>query len=72
MDAIELTRALVQRESMNPGGSETACAEHLGDLLESAGFNVGYHEFAPGRTSVAAWRGDPIDTLDDPKQHHAL
>jgi succinyl-diaminopimelate desuccinylase len=57
MDAIELTRALVQLESMNPGGSETACARYLGDLLGTNGFSVRYHEFAPGRTSVVAQRG---------------
>lgn len=57
MDPIELTRELIQRESMNPGGSETACAEFLGDHLSAAGFTVRYHEFAPGRTSVAASRG---------------
>jgi succinyl-diaminopimelate desuccinylase len=57
MDPIELTQALVARESMNPGGSETACAQLLGDLLSSNGFSVRYHEFAPGRTSVVAQRG---------------
>ena len=57
MDAIELTRALVQLESMNPGGSETACARYLGELLGAHGFSIRYHEFAPGRTSVVAQRG---------------
>ena len=47
---------------MNPGGSETACAELLGGLLASNGFEVQYHEFAPGRTSVAAWRGGSPST----------
>lgn len=57
MDAVELTRTLVCLQSMNPGGSETACAHYLGDLLGSNGFSVRYHEFAPGRTSVVARRG---------------
>ena len=50
MDAIELTQALVRLESMNPGGSEHACAHYLGDLLGANGFSIRYHEFAPGRT----------------------
>ena len=57
MDAVELTRALVAIESINPGGSEHACARYLGDLLAGEGFQVRYHEFAPGRTSVVASRG---------------
>ena len=57
MDPIKLTQDLVRLESTNPGGSETACAEMLGQLLASHGFETRYHEFAPGRTSVAAWRG---------------
>ena len=58
MDPVELTQELVRLESINPGGSETACAELLGGLLASHGFEVQYHEFAQGRTSVAAWRGE--------------
>ena len=62
MDPVALTQELVRLESMNPGGSETACAELLGGLLASNGFEVQYHEFAPGRTSVAAWRGGSPST----------
>jgi len=57
MDSIQLTRELIALESMNPGGSETACAQHLGALLDKAGFAIRYHEFAPGRTSLVASRG---------------
>jgi succinyl-diaminopimelate desuccinylase len=57
MDPIELTRTLVALESVNPGGSESACAHHLGDMLHAGGFKVTYHDFAPGRTSVVARRG---------------
>ena len=62
MDAIELTQALVRLESMNPGGSETACARFIGDLLGANGFAIRYHEFAPGRTSVIAQRGGAKDS----------
>ncbi len=57
MDAIELTRDLVAIQSLNPGGDEHDCALFLGGLLEEAGFEVSYHDFAPRRTSVVAKRG---------------
>jgi len=57
MDPIELTRELIAIETINPGGREDGCARHLGGLLASSGFEVGYHEFAPGRISVFARRG---------------
>jgi hypothetical protein len=57
MDAVQLAQELIALESMNPGGSETACAQRLGGLLDKAGFTTSYHEVAPGRTSVVASRG---------------
>ena len=60
MDPIELTRELVALESINPGGSESACARFLGDLYQTHGFSVRYHEFAPGRSSVVAYRGGGV------------
>ena len=57
IDAIELTRQLVGIESINPGGTEHECALFLGALLDEAGFDVTYHDFAPARTSVVASRG---------------
>jgi succinyl-diaminopimelate desuccinylase len=62
MDALELTQALVALESINPGGSESACAHLLGDLLAGGGFSVSYHDFAPGRTSIVARRGGHADS----------
>ncbi|MCP5152638.1 MAG: M20 family metallopeptidase [Ectothiorhodospiraceae bacterium] len=60
--AVALTRELVAIRSINPGGSEAECAHHLGDLLARAGFEIGYHDFAPGRTSVHAARGGRAGT----------
>ncbi|MFT5450399.1 MAG: succinyl-diaminopimelate desuccinylase, partial [Gammaproteobacteria bacterium] len=57
IDAVELARELIALQSMNPGGSETACAKRLGGLLSDAGFTIAYHDFAPGRTSIVASRG---------------
>lgn len=59
--ATQLTRDLLQFNTINPPGQERDCAEHLGRLLESAGFNVKYHAFAPTRTSVIATIGGRQD-----------
>jgi succinyl-diaminopimelate desuccinylase len=57
MDAVELTRALLRFVTINPPGDESACARHLGAILEAAGFAVAHHEFAPGRGSLVARAG---------------
>lgn len=51
---LEITRELVQIETMNPPGREYECAQYVGKLLQDAGLQVSYHEFAEGRTSVVA------------------
>jgi succinyl-diaminopimelate desuccinylase len=51
---LEITRELVQIETMNPPGRELLCAQYVGKLLQDAGLQVSYHEFAGGRTSVVA------------------
>ena len=51
---LELTRALLRYDTINPPGEELACAEHVGRLLEDGGFEVRYHSFAAGRTSLVA------------------
>jgi len=53
-DAVQLTRELLKFNTINPPGAEQACAQHLGDLLKRAGFQVDYAEFAPTRTSLVA------------------
>ena len=57
MDVLELTRQLIRFHTVNPPGGEGACAQHLGRLLEAAGFNVGAYDHAPGRTSLVARLG---------------
>lgn len=57
-DAVELTRELVRRDTVNPPGNERECARYLGGLLEAAGFAVSYHELAERRTSLVARRGN--------------
>lgn len=58
MDAVELARALVRFDTVNPPGNETPCACFLGDLLADAGFAVAYHDLAPGRANLIARLGD--------------
>lgn len=53
-DPVELTRALLRYDTVNPTSPERPCALHLARLLEQGGFAVALHEFAPGRTSLVA------------------
>ena len=54
---LQLTRDLLHFNTINPPGMERDCARHLGKMLEDAGFDVKYHEFAESRTSVIATVG---------------
>ena len=56
-DAVSLTRSLLAYDTINPPGRERDCARHAGALLEEWGFQVVYHEYEPGRTSVIARAG---------------
>lgn len=60
-NVLELTRDLVRFNTVNPPGAERACAQYAGKLLEDAGFQVDYHEFADARTSVIATIGGRAD-----------
>ena len=51
---LEIARELVRIESMNPPGHENECAQYIGKLMQDAGLQVSFHEFAEGRTSVVA------------------
>lgn len=53
-DAVALTRRLVQLDSANPPGDESAVAALLAGMLERAGLTVDQYEFAAGRTSLVA------------------
>ncbi|MDR6288871.1 MULTISPECIES: M20 family metallopeptidase [Inquilinus] len=52
--AVELTRELIRRRSINPPGGEQPCAELAAGLLEAAGFAVARHDLARGRTNLVA------------------
>ena len=61
LDPIALTQTLIGFDTINPPGNERPCAEHLGRLLEGAGFSISYHEFAERRTSLVARLGRSPD-----------
>lgn len=54
IDSVALTQELVRFNTINPPGNEQQCAEHLGAILETSGFEVSFHAFGPGRTSLVA------------------
>jgi len=51
---VELTRALIRTETINPPGNEAAAARLVGERLEAAGLGVESYELAPGRTGLVA------------------
>jgi succinyl-diaminopimelate desuccinylase len=60
-DAIELTRALIQFDTVNPPGNEAQCAEYLGALLEAADFSLSFYPIGEGRTNLIARIGGADD-----------
>ena len=59
MTPLELTRELTRIRTVNPPGDERACAELLGGILERAGLQVDYYEYAERRTSLVARLDSP-------------
>ncbi len=51
---IELTQQLIRFETINPPGNESACARHLGSVLEQAGFRTRYIEMGANRENLIA------------------
>jgi succinyl-diaminopimelate desuccinylase len=54
IDAVALTRELVQLNTINPPGNEEACARRLGALLEDAGFTTVFHRLGDKRANLIA------------------
>jgi succinyl-diaminopimelate desuccinylase len=51
---VELTRALIRTETINPPGDEAAAARLVGERLEAAGFEIAAYELGPNRTGLVA------------------
>jgi succinyl-diaminopimelate desuccinylase len=56
-DELTLTRELLRIDTVNPPGNEQDCARRIGALLQQWGYQVRFHDFAPGRTNVIASLG---------------
>src|SRR5258706_10017305 len=54
LDVLTLTRKLLGFETINSPGDERACALYLGSLLETAGYETRYYEFADKRSNLIA------------------
>jgi len=61
IDPVTLAQELVRFDTVNPPGNEAACAEHIGAILEEAGFRSCYHPLTPGRPSLIARIGGDAD-----------
>jgi succinyl-diaminopimelate desuccinylase len=57
IDPVRLTQRLIQFDTVNPPGSEAACARHLAQLLDDAGFKTRLVPLGDGRASLVARRG---------------
>jgi succinyl-diaminopimelate desuccinylase len=57
LSALELTRDLVRFRTINPPGDELPCAQHLGNILEGAGFSILYHPMGDNRANLIARLG---------------
>jgi len=58
LDVVDVTRRLIDFDTINPPGSERPCAEYLREVLAKAGFRTQLHDLAPGRASLVARLGD--------------
>lgn len=54
VDPISLTQKLLSFNTTNPPGDERECAHYLGGLLDGAGFELRFYEFAENRTTLIA------------------
>ncbi|MDX2168515.1 MAG: M20 family metallopeptidase [Deltaproteobacteria bacterium] len=54
LDVVELTRALIRCNTVNPPGNEEACARLVARELEDAGFATSAHESGAGRPTIVA------------------
>ncbi len=61
IDPVALTQELVRFNTVNPPGNEAACAEHIGAILEAAGFRISSHLLDEGRPSLIARIGGVPD-----------
>ena len=61
-DSLELTRTLLQMDTVNPPGNEDQCTDYLATLLRAAGYDCHLVEFAPRRATLVARLGGRADS----------
>jgi len=54
VDPVVLAQELVRFNTVNPPGREAACTEHVGAILEQAGFRTSYHLLDEDRPNLIA------------------
>jgi succinyl-diaminopimelate desuccinylase len=59
MDAVSLTKKLVEFNTINPPGNEAPMADFVGNLLSANGFTVHYPGFGENRKHLVAEKGVP-------------
>ncbi len=57
IDPVELTRALVGFDTINPPGHQAACARYLAEVLNGHGFSITLQEYGDGRVNIVATAG---------------
>jgi succinyl-diaminopimelate desuccinylase len=61
LSPLRLAQELIRFKTVNPPGDERPCAQHLGNILESAGFNTTMIPFGEGRAQLIARIGGSVD-----------
>ena len=57
---LNLTQELIRYKTVNPPGDERPCAEHMGRILEGAGFKTELIPFGEGRAQLIARIGSSV------------
>ncbi|NHQ74839.1 M20 family metallopeptidase [Roseovarius gahaiensis] len=54
LTGLDLTRKLIAFNTISPPGDEAECARFIADLLETAGFQIAWHDWQPNRPNLIA------------------
>ncbi|WP_294609224.1 M20 family metallopeptidase [uncultured Roseovarius sp.] len=54
LTGLDLTRKLIEFNTISPPGNEAECARYIAGLLENAGFQITWHDWQPQRPNLIA------------------